>query len=73
MNADQIKRAEHALIETRKLLIKELSYREDLQNKEMVEFYQNHIAKLELAIAYFTNPDFRAFLEQKVWEINEAA
>ena len=29
------------------------------------------IARIELAREYFTNPQFRKFLEDKTWEINK--
>ena len=32
--------------ETERLLEKELSYMEDLQNKDRIEFYRSHISKL---------------------------
>lgn len=40
-----------AINETQRLLNKELSYREDLQKQDMVDFYRNHIAKLQDIIA----------------------
>ena len=36
-----------AMIETADKLEKELNYSEDLQHKDMVEFYTNHIEKLQ--------------------------
>jgi hypothetical protein len=40
-----------ALIETAEKLDKELGYSEDLQHKDMITFYQNHIAKLQSYLA----------------------
>lgn len=41
------RRIVEAMKETQRKLDKELSYSEDLQKKDMIQFYQNHIAKLE--------------------------
>ena len=35
-----------AMVETQEKLNKELAYSEDLQHKDMVEFYTSHIEKL---------------------------
>lgn len=64
-------RANQALITTQEALDRALSYREDLQDKAMIEFYRNHIAKLEVAVKYFSDGDFRKKLEDYVWNQNE--
>lgn len=46
MSQEQIKRITQAIIETQNLLNKELSYSEKHQNKQMINFYVNHIKKL---------------------------
>ena len=51
MTDERRKRVASALNETREKLSKELRYSEDLQHKDMVEFYRNHIAKLEAYLA----------------------
>ena len=50
-NANQISRINQALTETRNALAREMAYRSDLRNTEMVEFYNHHIAKLEAMLA----------------------
>ena len=47
MTGEYRRRTIEALNETRSKLNKELAYSEDLQHKDMIEFYQGHIAKLE--------------------------
>ena len=41
------KRIYAAKAETEQKLNKELNYSEDLQHKDVIEFYRSHIAKLE--------------------------
>ena len=43
---EKTKRIDSALKETKRLLNKELSYSEDLQNKEEISFLRGHIDKL---------------------------
>jgi hypothetical protein len=50
-NTNQISRINQALTETRDALAREMAYRFDLRNTEMVEFYNHHIAKLEGMLA----------------------
>jgi hypothetical protein len=50
-NATQISRIKHALNETRDALAREMAYRPDLRNIEMIDFYTHHIAKLEAMLA----------------------
>ena len=40
------RRIKQARAETQRKLDKELGYSEDLQHKDMVDFYRGHIAKL---------------------------
>jgi hypothetical protein len=51
MEGEYRRRTVEALNDTREKLAKELSYSKDLQHKDMVEFYNNHIAKLESWLA----------------------
>ena len=44
---ERTRRIVEAMIEAQGKLDKELAYSEDLQKKDMIEFYHNHIAKLE--------------------------
>jgi hypothetical protein len=41
------RRISHAIIETYEHLFKELAYSDDLQNKERIAEYRQHIAKLQ--------------------------
>jgi hypothetical protein len=50
-NANQIARINQALNETRDALDREMAYRSDLRNMEMIGFYTHHIAKLEAMLA----------------------
>jgi hypothetical protein len=50
-SANQISSINQALTETRDALAREMAYRSDLRNTEMVEFYNNHITKLEAMLA----------------------
>lgn len=50
-SANQISRINQALTETRDALAREMAYRSDLRNIEMVEFYNHHITKLEAMLA----------------------
>ena len=43
----EISRIDQALTETRNALAREMAYRSDLRNVEMVNFYNQHIATLE--------------------------
>lgn len=47
---EKIKRTKNSLTETKNKLFKELSYSEDLQKKDRVEFLNSHINKLETAL-----------------------
>jgi hypothetical protein len=49
--ANQINRINQALTETRDALAREMAYRSDLRNIEMIEFYNHHIVKLEAMLA----------------------
>lgn len=44
---ERTRRIVESIIEAQGKLNKELAYSEDLQKKNMIEFYRNHIAKLE--------------------------
>ena len=46
LTKEQKRKIQDALNETQKLLDKELKYSEDLQNKKSINFYFNHIEKL---------------------------
>jgi len=46
ITSERRQRIVSAMIETQSKLEKELGYSEDLQNKDMIEFYNGHIAKL---------------------------
>ena len=48
---EQTRRIAQALTETQELLEKELAYSEDLQHKDMIDFYTNHIEKLTQMLA----------------------
>jgi hypothetical protein len=48
---NQISRINQALNETRDALAREMAYRFDLRNMEMIDFYIHHIAKLEAMLA----------------------
>lgn len=48
---EKTRRILDAISETQRLLDNELKYSEDLQKKDRIEFYRNHIAKLEAIIA----------------------
>ena len=50
-SANQISRINQALIETHNALAREMAYRPDLRNVEMITFYNHHIAKLEAMLA----------------------
>lgn len=47
MTTEKLRRINEAIIETEMLLEKELTYSEDLQDTKQVEFYHNHITKLQ--------------------------
>lgn len=49
----QINKIAQAIGETKIILKKEMSYREDLQKKEMVAEYEAHIEKLEKMLSDF--------------------
>ena len=51
LTAEQKRRTEAALTETRRKLAKELRYSPDLQHADMVAFYRSHIEKLERMLA----------------------
>lgn len=46
LTTEQIKRVKQSIVETERLLNKQLSFSKDLQKTDMIEFYQNHIIKL---------------------------
>ena len=46
-SAEEISRIHQALTETRNALAREMAYRADLRKVETVNFYNQHIAKLE--------------------------
>ena len=50
-SATQISRIKQALIETHNAMAREMAYRPDLRNIEMIDFYAHHIAKLEAMLA----------------------
>lgn len=50
-SANQIRSINQALNETRDALAREMAYRSDLRNIEMIDFYTHHIAKLEAMLA----------------------
>lgn len=47
LSNERIKRVQNEIIHTQELLNKELTYREDLQDKKMVSFYENHLKDLK--------------------------
>jgi hypothetical protein len=46
LTSERRRRIVEAMIETQGKLDKELAYSEDLQHKDEIKFYRNHIAKL---------------------------
>lgn len=46
LTADQARRVQESLTETRRLLAKELSYQVVLQKQDMISFYRGHIEML---------------------------
>jgi hypothetical protein len=51
LTGEKIRRITEAMIETAGKLEKELSRSEDLQHKDMIEFYRSHIITLEGMLA----------------------
>lgn len=51
MTAEQVRRVNQAIVETERLLNKELTYREDLQDAKMVAFYRSHLVMLRGELA----------------------
>ncbi|MFA4972591.1 MAG: hypothetical protein WC683_08240 [bacterium] len=46
LTSEQRRRVEQAIDECQRKMEKELGYSEDLQDKDMLDFYRGHIAKL---------------------------
>jgi len=55
LTAEQIKRANNEILNTKKLLNKELSISKDLQYSNKIEELKNHIIKLNNMIIYGWN------------------
>jgi hypothetical protein len=47
LTPEYIARTNQAIAETHRLLAKELSYSKDLQHKDAIERYENHLVKLQ--------------------------